>query len=316
MSRHRTFALAFFATVAVIVPAAWHGLDATIEKDGKHVRPLQQELQIDGARVTLDVDHNLVHTGDSVVARLRAFSDTPKQVAVDVTVMRSDDTFGSRVASPPSAIDKEHLTLEATPDGGKVVETKLVMEPTGKGNKVDWFRIFVSAKGERVNAYSGDDDGDEGAVKTVAAIGVLGWTDNDFAISIQPKGKLTSGAPFEVDVRVENTSGHALPHAPLVNLGTSVGLYGLTSPDDFKIANDESDGDDDPYGKKFAPGEVHVEKFTVTPGRADLKTVTFVASAYVWDEEPGPISQGAMDARTFKLAPAPTPEAAPAVAQQ
>ncbi|MGE5186443.1 MAG: hypothetical protein ACM31C_30515 [Acidobacteriota bacterium] len=312
MARHRTFAAAFFATVAVVVPAAWHGLDATIDKEGKHVRPLQQEIDIDGARVTLDVNHNLVHSGDSVVAKLQAFSDTPKQVAVDLTLMRSDDTFGSRVAAPPKAIDKEHFTLEAGPDGGKVVETKLTMVPTGTGNKVDWFRIFVSKRGDKVDAYSGE----EGDDRTAAAIGVLGWTENDFAISIKPKGKVDDGDPFEVDVRVENTTDHALKHAPYINLGTSVGLSGLQDTDAFKI-EDASDDDGTASEKRFRPGAVVVKKFTVTPQGTGAKEVTFVASAYVWGEDISPIVAGAMDAHTFEVAPAPKhEEPTPAVAQQ
>ncbi len=309
----RTFAAAFFASICFILPAAWHGVDATIDKDGKHVRPLQQEIEIDGARVTIDVDHNLVHSGDSVLAKLQAFSDTPKQVAVDLTLLRSDDSFGSRVAAPPKAIDKEHFTLEAGPDGGKVVETKLTMVPTGTGNKVDWFRIYVAKRGEKIDVYGGGDDG-EG--KTAAAIGVLGWTNNDFALSITPKGKPTRGEPFEVDVRVENTSGHALKHHPYVHLGTSIGLYGIETPDSFKI-EDGDDGDGDTYDKKFRSGAVSIQKFTVTPGDDAPDHVTFVASAYVWAEEPGPISEGAMDARTIKLAPAAKPEQpTPAVAEQ
>src|SRR5258705_9840543 len=115
------FTAAFIATIGVLVPAAWHGTDATIEKDGKRVRPLRHEFQAGGARVTVDVDHNLIHTGDAVVVKLRAYADQPTTVAVDLTVLQSDDSFGSRVAAPPRAIDKEHFTLEAKPDGGKIV---------------------------------------------------------------------------------------------------------------------------------------------------------------------------------------------------
>jgi hypothetical protein len=312
MSRHRTFAAAFLVTVAVIVPAAWHGLDATIDKDGKHVRPLQQEIEIDGARVTLDVDHNLVHSGDNVIAKLRAFSDTPKRVAVDLTVMRSNDTFGSRVASPPQAIDKEHFTLDAAPDGGKTVDTRLTMEPTGEGNKVDYFRIYVTPKGEKPDVFGGGDDG-EG--KTSGAVGVVGWTSDDFAISIKSKGKITNGKPFEVAVRIENTSGHALPHAPHIELGTTVALYGIAESDDFKIEGTDDDTGDD-YDNKFEAGATRVKKFKVTPQGGTAKDVTFIASAYVWAEEPGPVSEGAMEARTFKIAPAPNDDAAPAVAKE
>lgn len=316
MSRHRTFAAAFVATIAVLVPAAWHGTDATIEKDGKHVRPLQKQLYIDGARVTVDVDHALITTGDAVVAKLRAFSDTPRQVAVDLTVMQSDDAFGSRVAAPPSTIDKEHFTLDATPDGGKVVSTKLVMKPnSGTPDKLDWFRIFVSKRGEKVDVYGGGGySGEDDDKPAVAAVSILGWSSNDFDIAIKPKGKITAGQPFEVAVRIENTSAATIRHAPYIHLGTSVGLYGIEEGEDFEIADaptETEEGGPD-YDKKFRRGDVVVERFTVTPKRADVTSVTFIASAYAWTDEPGTISEGAMDARTFKVAPAANPEQKPA----
>src|SRR5947199_255506 len=174
MTRHRAFAAAFVATIAVLVPAAWHGTDATIDKDGKRVRPLQKEIMNDGARVTVDVDHNLVNIGDPVTVKLRAFSDTPKQVAVDMTVLQSDDMFGSRVAGPPHTIDREHFTLQATPDGGKVVDTRIAMKPNEGTDKVDWFRIYIAPRGAKVDIHGGGDDAESG----VAALSVLGWSTN------------------------------------------------------------------------------------------------------------------------------------------
>jgi hypothetical protein len=320
MARPGTFTAAFVATVAVIVPAAWHGLDATVEKDGKRVRPLQRTIELDGTRITLDVDHNLVTTGDSVVAKLQAFSDTPKRITVDITVMRSDDSFGSRVAAPPVAIDKEHITLDATPDGGKVAETKLTMVPTGHDNKVDWFRIIVSKHGAKLD---GDEGTNEDAVGEVAAVGVLGWTHNDFAISIKPKGKITNGAPFDVSVRIKNTSGHAFKHTPYIHLGTSVGLYGLENREaEFTVEEAETDdgasGDDGNESERaFKAGAVQVQTYTVTPQHTDLENVTLVASAFIWDGEgPDSATAGAFDAKTFRVEPAPAPEHVPAVAKQ
>ena len=299
----RQFAAGFALTVGVLVPAAWHGSDATIEKDGKRIRPLQKDFMVDGARVTIDVDRSLVETGDTVVAKLRAYSDVKQTVAVDLTVMQSDDQFGSRVAGPPHKIDKEHLTLEAAPDGGKVVMTKIAMKPNAGADKVDWFRIYAAAKGTSIDVYGGD-GGDGDGPPAVAAISVLGWSTNDFGMTIKPKGKLTAGEPFEVAVRVENTTGHSLKHAPYVHLGTSVGLYGIEEGEDFQIEEADDDESSDDIGKKWRSGDAQTFKFKVTPKHGDINRVTFVASAYTWDEEPGPIASGAMEARSFKIAPA------------
>ena len=287
---------AFAATVAILVPAGWHGSDATIEKDGKKIRPLQKEVVIDGARVTVDVDRALVNTGDPVTVKLRAFSDEPKDVAVDVYVLQSDDSFGSRVAGPPHAIDKEHLTLHASKDGGKVVDTRIVMKPNEGIDKIDWFRIYVAKKGTAFPEYGGEGDDD------VAAVSVLGWSTNDFGISIEPKGKLTSGAPFEVAVRLENTTADLIQHRPYVHLGTSVGLYNIEAGEDFDIEQTDDGGF---YEKKWKPGQAYTARFTVTPKRPDIKTVTFIASAYTYGEDMSPVSGGAMDAATFKVHPAP-----------
>ena len=80
----RSAAAGFIATVAILVPAGWHMLDANIEKDGKHLRPMQQTLDIDGVSVALDVDRSVVMTGDTVMAKLVATSDMPKDVKVDL----------------------------------------------------------------------------------------------------------------------------------------------------------------------------------------------------------------------------------------
>jgi len=287
---------AFAATVAILLPAGWHGSDATIEKDGKRIRPLQKEVTIDGARVTVDVDRALVNTGDPVTLKLRAFSDDEKDVAVDVYVLQSDDSFGSRVAGPPHAIDKEHLTLHAKKDGGKVVDTRIVMKPNTGIDKIDWFRIYVGAKGTKTEDFGGDGD------DSVAAVSVLGWSKNDFGISIEPLGKMTSGAPFEVAVRMENTTADTIPHRPYVHLGTSVGLYSIESGEDFDIEEADDGG---AYEKKWKPGQKYTAKFLVTPKRPDIKSVTFIASAFTYGEEMAPASAGAMDAQTFKVKPVP-----------
>jgi hypothetical protein len=293
MARHLAFAGGFAVTCALVLPIAWRPLDASIEKDGRRLRPLQQELQIGSTRVTLDLDRSLVMTGDSVVATLRAYDDTRKQVGVDVALYYSNDEWGGRVSSPPKAIDLEHLTLAAAPDGGKPLQTRLKLDGTGKLNT---YKIFAAPRGHDIDVSS-DSDGQTAAVSAVS------WSGNDFDIAIRPQGKIIAGKPFTVAVRIVNTSGHKVKHVPYIHLGTQVGLSGVGDRDDYKIEEVETTGDDDSYERKFRPGDVAVRKFTVTPTGDPEKQVTFVASAYAWVEEPGPIAWGAMDAETFRIAP-------------
>ena len=49
MSRHAAFAIGFVVTTAVLVPAGWHRLDASFEKEGKKLRPLVQSFNLDGS---------------------------------------------------------------------------------------------------------------------------------------------------------------------------------------------------------------------------------------------------------------------------
>jgi hypothetical protein len=172
--------LTAFACICVLV--AWRPVDASIEKDGRHVSPPQQQLVIGTTRVTLDVDHNLVRTGDSVVATLRAYDDTAKAVAVDLVVFYSDDVWEGTEASAPKPIDLEHVTLAAAPDGGTPSTTQVKLAGSGKLNT---YKIFVVPRGYDI-ATSYDDP-------AAAAIPAVAWRGNDFDISIRPHSKIVAG---------------------------------------------------------------------------------------------------------------------------
>src|SRR4051812_18056611 len=92
----RSTILGFVLTVGVLVPAGWHLLRADIEMDGKRLRPLRQTLDLDGVKVTLDVDREVVMTGDTVKATLVAYADTPRDVAVDVHALHTTNYSGER----------------------------------------------------------------------------------------------------------------------------------------------------------------------------------------------------------------------------
>src|SRR5258706_13142543 len=109
MSRTPHWLRAFLVTVGMVAPVAWHFTDADIQHDGKRLRPLQQSFTVDGTRVTLDVDRELVMTGDTVTAKLRAYGDKRKDIAIDLTLLHSSNYEGERVEMPWQAIDHEKL---------------------------------------------------------------------------------------------------------------------------------------------------------------------------------------------------------------
>ncbi|HUJ59592.1 MAG TPA: hypothetical protein VLX92_13895 [Kofleriaceae bacterium] len=298
MLRDRSFIAGFVATVALVVPVAWHELDATIEKDGKKLRPLEQSVVIDGAKVTLDVDRSLVTTGDTVHATLRAFG-AAKQVKVDLTLYQSNNYAGERVERPQVPIDHETITLEAAPEGGKPFVTALRL---GKQQRVagrtDTFRIFVAAHGHHATKDDGgtyDLTADDGSA---AAVSIRGWSGNSLAMTVKPEGKPVAGEPFTVVVKVRNTTGRRLPERPIVMLGTALDDSGsIVSGDDFDI----EPSDEQPVGPTPTDdGKVTVAHFLVTPKHA-VTSVTFVVEATAYPGDIGPNLGGAIDIKTIAL---------------
>ena len=316
MLRNTTLA-AFLVTVAIIVPAGWHALGADIQTDGKRLRPLQQSVMIDGVRVTLDVDRNVVMTGDTVKAKLVAFSDTPKQVTVDLRVLHTSNYEGERVEQPWTPIDRETIKLTAGPKGGKPVETALTLGTRpDQPALTDSFKIYVSAHGQKPpkREYSDSLDYDVGVSEgRAAAIAITGWSGNNLGMSITSEGRPTTDAPFTIAVRVTNTSGQKLEHMPYISLSTEAALEGSDEAghEEAAVAIERIDHEDEYQGYEtpFKRGQSMTVKYRVTPQQKGLRKITFLASASEYDEAPGPVTAGAMDARTFTLS-----ESSPSVA--
>ena len=298
----RTLA-SFVVTVAVVVPTAWHVLEADIETDGRKLRPLLQSFTIGDTKVTLEVDRGLVMTGDSVIAKLVAYSDVPKPITVDLALLRSSNYAGERVEQPLVVIDREKITLNAAPGGGKPFETRLVLgERPALAAQVDDFKVYVTAHGRKPptsedldNRVDYQQDVEAGAA---AAVGVMGWSGNNLDISIKPEGPIVAGKPVIVAVRIKNTSGRVLKDRPSVQLATKLTLEGyMELGEDAGITR----LDEEYTPKRFRNGEVMVEKFDVVPAKDATRELTFVASATASNDMPGPVVAGAMDARTFPV---------------
>ncbi|HEU4730170.1 MAG TPA: hypothetical protein VFT22_19870 [Kofleriaceae bacterium] len=299
---------AFLVTTAVIVPAGWHALDADIQSDGKRLRPLQESFTFEGTRITLDVDRHVVMTGDPVKATLVAYSDAPRQVALDLYALNSSNYEGSRVEAPWVPIDHETIKLTAAPGGGKPVSTliKLGERPEGPA-LVDNFKIYVTPHGKKPPRLEGDDrvDYETGVSEGyAAAVGITGWSGDNLGMSIRTGGKPSSDQPFTVAVHIKNTSGQELARAPYVTLSTEAALEAKEGDDHDAAAVTIEQLDADAiadHDVAFRRGQTMVVKFRVTPHKPGLRKMTFLASAFESDEEPGPTTAGAMNARTFTL---------------
>lgn len=146
---HRSTVISFVATLGIAVPAAWHALGADIETNGKKLRPLEQSFTFDNTRVTLDVDRNLVMTGDKVTATVRAYGP-PRQVAIDLSVLQSNNYEGERVEEPAYEISHEKLLLTVLPDGGPVQTAHVKLgKRVSRLAMTDSFKIYITQHGHR-----------------------------------------------------------------------------------------------------------------------------------------------------------------------
>jgi hypothetical protein len=307
MSRHA--AAGFIATVAILVPAGWHMLGANIEKDGKHLRPMQQTLDVDGVTVTLDVDRSVVMTGDTVTATLVATSDTPKDVKIDLRALHSTNYAGERVERPWQQLDRETITLHAAPGGGKAVSTRVKLgERPSELALEDSFKIMINKHGLKPEKREFDTGrkapdydalaGEDGA--SAAGVFIRGWSGNSLGMKIEPKGPITSDAPFTVAVTIKNTTGHKLESRPWISLSTS---DELTASDDeshpaldIEPVDSDADGEPQPLKKNGAVTQL----FTVTPHGKLPKQIAFLATA-TENEGLGPHGAGAMDIVSFDV---------------
>ena len=316
MPRHAA-AISFAATVALAVPAGWRALDADIRADGKHVRPLQQSVEIDGARVTLDVDRSVIVTGDSLVATLRAYGDAGKKIAVDVVALQSDTTAFSRMQPPPIALDREHIELAAAPGGGPTKTTRIQLgKHTSQRGVRGSFKIVAVAGGTK--SKFADDEWPS----AIAAVGILGFSSSELGLSIETEGAVRAGAPFTVAVRITNTTKQAL-RMPFLRVGTGVTLGGYIDEHETEaIAPADGEPDDHSYDlhdAPFKPGATVVRRFTLPAPLADAKQIAIVADTSAglpqtpddkYDEMMGWPSFDALDVRTFAIEPAANPSVA------
>jgi hypothetical protein len=309
-------AAGFLLTVGVLVPAGWHALDADIEHDGKHMRPMQQEVAIDDVKVTLDVDRAVVMTGDTVTATLVATSDKPKDVTVDLRALHTQNYSGERVERPWQQIDRETITLHAAPGGGKAVTTRIKLgDRPAELALEDSFKLLVMKAGVKpvvrefdmggkapdYDALSMSDDG----TNIAAGIYIRGWSGNSIGMKIAPEGTVTSGKPFTIAVRIKNTSGHKLESIPYINLTTEDQLDGTDGDQDAAVAidrieDDAATTDADGAEKPLKRNAEYTAKFTVTPHRKLTGTISFLATA-TENDGLGPHGAGAMDIETFKI---------------
>ena len=309
MTRHA--AAGFIATVAILVPAGWHTLGANIEKDGKHLRPMQQSVDIDGVTVTLDVDRSVVMTGDTVTAKLVATSDTPKDVKIDLRALHSRNYSGERVEIPWQQIDRETITLHAAPGGGKAVTTRVKLgERPSELAREDSFRIMINKHGKKPvvrefdTGKAADYDalgGDDGA--SAAGVYIRGWSGNSLGMKIEAKTPITADAPFTIAVTVKNTTGHKLQARPWVSLSTSDELTADADSEpvlDIESVDGDVDVDADGLPKPLAKNGTLTQEFTVTPHGKLPKQIAFLASA-TEDESVGRHHAGAMDIVSFDV---------------
>lgn len=286
---------AFAATILVAIPAGWRLLDADLPKDGALARPDQSTIELDGAKVTVDLDRGLMKAGRKVKVTLVATADTAKKVAVDVTAFENNYVGGGRTDNPPTFISRKRLVLDAAPGGGTPQNVAFKLG-SGKKGMVQLFDVVVSKATKKRLAgpeEAVDGQSDETPAKA-ARVKVATWTGDTFAMAIEPPAKVSATDPFDVEVRVKNTTNHALKNLQVV-LGEGpfepepfAPMVSVSDPAGYKITLGQRGGgysessDEEP----IAPGAERVLTFTVTPNptRDDDRTrethIQLVAEAH------------------------------------
>jgi hypothetical protein len=270
---------------------------------------MQQTLTIDGVDVALDVDRSVVMTGDTVTATLVATSDTPKDVKIDLRALHSTNYSGERVERPWQQLDRETITLHAAPGGGKPVTTRVKLgDRPSELALEDSFKIMINKHGLKPEKREFDTGrkapdydalaGEDGA--SAAGVYIRGWSGNSLGMKIEPKGSITSGAPFTIAVTIKNTTGHKLESQPWISLTTSDEL--AATDDESRPALDiepvETDGDGEP--KPLKKNGTVTQLFTVTPHGKLPKQIAFLATA-TQNDGLGPHGAGAMDIVSFDV---------------
>lgn len=285
MSRHTSLA-AFFATVVIAVPAAWHVLDADIQTDGPATRPNQQVLHTAGAEIKLDLDRGVLLSGHKLKATLVATSETPKKIALTVRVLEDNGMGGERVPIPATVVTRKKILIDAAPGGGTPVELAFELGAPKKKGRVQWYDIDVAPtgiKGDAIAYYDAEDDAGNAVPANAAKAGAAVWSGNSFGLAIEPPAKVPAEGPFTVGVRVTNTTKKPMEYAEVTLGGPQLdfnGMEGLTTlyqGDDGEFDVTMKDQGEQPA---IAPGEQRLVQFDVTPKHDGVKAFTLVAQAH------------------------------------
>ncbi len=283
----------------LLVSATAH---ANLEVDGKQLHPLQQSFAIDDVKITLDIDRQVVRTGDTVTATLIAYSETPKKVKVEVSTLHTRNYEGEPNDTPWERIARGTVVLTSGPNGGTPVTTRLALGTRPKLPALtDSFRVFAAAPGTKPPE---DELGTDQLTKSggAAVVAVRGWSGDDLDMVIAADGAVTLDAPFTVEVRTKNTTGRVLSARPWIELATEDALtpahLGKASVGIEIHAVDEP-GVDGPWPR----GGEYVRRFMITPHTKKPQRMVFLATAMVGTGTLGLKTEaGAIDIKTFDVA--------------
>jgi len=292
---------AFLATVLIAVPAAWRVLDADIQRDGPATKPKVQTIEIDGAKITVELDRGLLMAGDKLVARLVATSETPRTIALDVRAMEDMGYGGERIPNPPRQVGRRKLNIQAIP-GGKITDVAFTLGSRGKKGSARWFDIEVARLGTKRDDDRFTSEDAEDGLPSTARVGAATWSGNSFAMTIEPPAVIPDDQNFTVAVRVTNTTKQPIQWLE-VEIGGSELAYGgleghlyLNDREDshFTTSKTVSENSDEP----LAPGETRVYHFDVLPQPTALDGVPeYTLTAHAFSS-----TGGALDVITLKAA--------------
>src|SRR3990172_3528786 len=130
----RNGALAFIATLSLLIPAGWDYLGAGGPEEGPSDRPPIQTADYQGVKIALTTDHALYEDGGTVRVLVAATSSDARKVPLEVAIMEQTGSEMSRVMTPPREIGKKSILMVSGPAGARQ-ELAFRLDAAGAGRR-------------------------------------------------------------------------------------------------------------------------------------------------------------------------------------
>ena len=236
----------------------------------------QKTFSVDNTRITLDVDRNLVMTGDTVTATLHAIRAAAPGGDRSLDLLQTNNYEGERVEQPADRDRSREARVDRVarrrPHGARRTSGSARAGEARADRFVHGLHHAARSQAEKSEYIFEQKLGLRGRVEAgnAAAISIMGWSGNSLAVKVVAETPLTSTTPFSLAVHVKNTTGRnlkAMPYATLAHRRQRRRLprHGCDAIHDRLARRRIRSGVDRRGPRGLARSKEAVERFLVTP---------------------------------------------------